>query len=590
MLKNEYRPEFGNRPGETGVVQVLGEEEAFRTHSSCYPNKTRCNNWRIVTERSPGASSVINLVHRNAPGVDVIVVAGLSLAETGDRVSHLPDHTHCLHGAIFLRCRRPEHPYFGPDGIAGRKANAPMFNSYTIGFGSGVVGGPLVNIEHASEVIGDELAQVLKGTPTSQLPVKTVGYVREADWRELKKWGIAESRLPPGTEVRFRQFSVWEQYRWPLLAILGGILAQALAIGFLLAERRRRSVADRAASASEELSRAILSSLSSRVAILDRDGSIIRVSENWGTSNPAEDRFPQAAIGANYLESWRVWQRRGDAGEGVVTAVSAVLGGKKKNRLLDYPIQIGEQNRWVEVRVERLDRPEGGAVVKHADITPQKQSEMDLRRSIDELHHMNRVASVGQLAGSLAHELAQPLASILSNAQAGMRFAERPQPDIVEIRGAFGEIATDDRRARTIIDRLRAILKKEAIPLQEIELNQVVEEVRRLVSNILLMRRISLHVEPAAGGVMVHADQISLQQVLLNLLNNAMDAMEDLPMERRVLTVSTGTSNGAGEIVVDDNGPGIPIRSRTGCSTLSSPPSARGWGWGFLFAGRSSSR
>ena len=311
-------------------------------------------------------------------------------------------------------------------------------------------------------------------------------------------------------------------------------------------------------SASEELSRAILSSLSARIAILDRHGAIIRVSDNWATSKRADHRFPQAAIGANYLDSWRAWGKAPEAAPSVTAAVSAVLEGHDKTRVADYPIRIGDHDYWKEVRVERLDRPEGGAVVTHVDITPQKQSELGRRRALEELHHMNRVASMGQLAGSLAHELAQPLASILSNAQAAARFADRPQPDLGEIREALKEIADDDRRARSIIDRMRTILKKQAIPIHALDLNRTVEEVGHLARNILLMRRIQIRLDLASGGVVVNGDEVSLQQVLLNLINNGMDAVQDLRSDSRLLTVTTAARNGAGEILVEDNGPGIP--------------------------------
>src|SRR5208283_4146038 len=419
--------------------------------------------------------------------------------------------------------------------ILTKKANAPIFSSATLAFGSGTVGGPMNSIERGGEELGSLVARVLSGTPAAQLPVINVPHLRAVDWRQLKKWNIPEDRLPPGTEVRFRKLTAWEELRGPILAVAGAILLQALVIGFLLVERRRRGRSDRAASASEELSRSILSSLSARIAILDRHGVIIRVSDNWARSDSAEDRFPQAAIGSNYLQSWQAWGKAPEAALSVNAAVSTVLEGRKKGRVADYPIQIGEQNRWVEVRVERLDRPAGGAVVTHVDITPQKQSELDRRSALEELHHMNRVASVGQLAGSLAHELAQPLASILSNAQAGARFADRPQPDLAEIREALKEIADDDRRARSIIDRMRAILKKEAIPVQELDLNRTVEEVGHLMRNVLLMRGTQLRLNLVERGAIVRGDPVSLQQVLLNLLSNAMDAVQDLPSGRRLL-------------------------------------------------------
>ncbi len=218
----------------------------------------------------------------------------------------------------------------------------------------------------------------------------------------------------------------------------------------------------------------------------------------------------------------------------------------------------------MEARIERLDRSEGGAVVTHLDVTQMRQAELARRQAIDEIHHLNRVATVGEFAGSLAHELAQPLASILANAQAATRFADRPDADLGEIREALADIAEDDRRAGSIIDRMRRMLKKQAIPVQELDLNRTVEEVSQLVRSMVVTRAIQLRLDLAVGGVMVQGDAVTVQQVLLNLLSNGMDAVQALPKGTGSLTVITCTRDGMGEVLVEDNGPGIPeaVRQR----------------------------
>ncbi len=559
MLRSEYRPEFGPRPGATGIVQDLGDEQAIRAALELLPETRHI---ALVSGPAPIDRTLHQvttaLIHRAAPAIDIIPIAGLSVAATADRLSRLPPQTIIYLGSFSFDAAGRNITTAELTQTLVQRANAPLFQNFTISFGWGAVGGPMTSINRMGEELGRVVAQVISGTRPESLPIGGVPYLRAVDWRQLKKWNISQDRLPPGTEVRFRKLTVWEEFRGPILAIGGAILLQGLAIGFLLAERRRRSRSERAASASEELSRAILSSLSARIAVLDRHGEIIRVSDNWGTSDVAEHRFPQPHIGSNYLESWRVWEKAPEAAQTVIAAISAVLEGHHRTQVADYPIRILEGDYWKEVRVERLDRPEGAAVVTHIDITSQKQSEMARRQSLEELHHMNRVASLGQLAGSLAHELAQPLASILSNAQAARRFAQLAQPDIAEIRAALKEIADDDRRARSIIDRIRTILKRQAVSVQDLDLNGTVEEVVRLVRSTLLMRRIQIRLDLAEGGLIVQGDPVSLQQVLLNLLTNAMDAVQDRPPDQRFLTVTTRTGSGAGELLVDDNGPGIP--------------------------------
>ena len=106
------------------------------------------------------------------------------------------------------------------------------------------------------------------------------------------------------------------------------------------------------------------------------------------------------------------------------------------------------QDRWIEVRALQLPNQQSGSLVVHLDITQRKQAELERTRSRTEIYHLNRVAAMGQLAASLAHELSQPLAAIMSNAEAAQRFAGRPNPDMLEIREALDDITRDDKRAR----------------------------------------------------------------------------------------------------------------------------------------------
>lgn len=211
-----------------------------------------------------------------------------------------------------------------------------------------------------------------------------------------------------------------------------------------------------------------------------------------------------------------------------------------------------------EIRIERLNRRDAGVVITHLDVSTQKRAMLERRRALEELHHLNRVSTVGQLAGSIAHELAQPLASILSNSQAAFRFLDRANPELGEVRAALTEIVDEDRRARSIIGRLRAILKKQTVPVQAVDLNKTVHEVTRLIQNVLLMRGIQLRLDLDSQAPVVQADPVSLQQVLLNLLNNGMDAVSGLPRSNRNLIVRTAVGGRTANVVVEDNGPGVP--------------------------------
>lgn len=554
MLKNEFRPEFGPNAGTTGILLDPADEEAIRAALALVPGTRHI---AVVTGASSAnriqSQQYVGIVHKIDPSLGVIELHGGSVSDMLARLSTLPEQTIIYLGLV---------PYDGAgryliETVLSERANSPMFSVNGHMLGLGIVGGPMVSASSAGEQLGAQVAKVLAGTPPKSLPVVNVPHIHAVDARQLERWQIPASRVPPGTEIMFREPSLWDRYRGTVVGVAAAIVLQALAIGFLLLERRRRFRSQRAALASEELSRAILSSLSARIAILNRAGVIIQVSENWGITDGAADLLPHANTGSNYLVSWRGWDKGVEAQQSVIDALEAVLEGREKTQVVDYAIHVGEQSYWMEVRAERLARPEGGAVVTHLDITPQKAAELERRHAIEELYHMNRVSTVGQLAGSLAHELAQPLASILINTQAAERFANRPEPDMPEIREALTQIAEDDRRARSIIDRMRAMLKKQVIPVAALDLNSSVQDVSLLIRNMLLVRQVQLRLDLSNEPLVVLGDNVSIQQVILNLVTNGMDAMQDLPPGARLLSVTTQGAGGSGEILIEDNGPGV---------------------------------
>jgi signal transduction histidine kinase len=187
------------------------------------------------------------------------------------------------------------------------------------------------------------------------------------------------------------------------------------------------------------------------------------------------------------------------------------------------------------------------------------QQLLERQLALKEIAHLNRLASMGHMAISLAHELAQPLAAILGNAQAAERLASRPSPDIEEIRAALTDIREDDKRARAVLENVRAIFKKQPIARHEVNLNEIANGVIRLVRKEALLRGVELRLKLSTSELWVLGDEVPLQQVILNLINNGMDAMRDLPQDRRVLTLTTcvGTNKNCGIILVEDNGTGI---------------------------------
>jgi two-component system sensor kinase FixL len=192
------------------------------------------------------------------------------------------------------------------------------------------------------------------------------------------------------------------------------------------------------------------------------------------------------------------------------------------------------------------------------DVTMRKQSELALGQQRNELAHLSRVSTMGVLTASLAHELNQPLSAILSNAQAGSRFLAAATPDLGEVRGALEDIAQDTKRAGEVIRQMRALVRKDDPRLELLDLNRVISDIIRLLHSDMLIRkvRIALELDPKLRSA--NGDNAQLQQVMLNLMLNAFDAMKDTPENRRTVVVRTRQLNSASiRIEVSDTGTGI---------------------------------
>ena len=212
----------------------------------------------------------------------------------------------------------------------------------------------------------------------------------------------------------------------------------------------------------------------------------------------------------------------------------------------------------VEVGLNPISTPEGTAILASInDITARRKVEVETAQQRNELTHLSRVAMLGELSGSLAHELNQPLTAILSNAQAALRFLARDPGNIAEIRNILEDIAEDDKRAGEIIRRLRTLLRKGEVRHRPLEVNEVVLDVLRLMRSDLLNRDVAVSSELAVDLPWVEGDRVQLQQVLVNLVMNGCDAMDGASGDRR-LTLRTAVAGGEVEVSVADRGRGIP--------------------------------
>ena len=348
--------------------------------------------------------------------------------------------------------------------------------------------------------------------------------------------------------VMFTAERAWPDELIQRLRLVAEVFARALA----------QKDADEAIRASETLKSAILASLTSGVAVLDRAGRVVAVNTSW--TRFAEEPAAwggQARLGASYVESCR---RAGVAGRGQASEAVELIEAVLKGLLPTFTLEYGGGEavaRWFTISVVPLTGPEGGAVVAHAETTEIKRAEIEAQRVRQELAHSARVSTIGELTASLAHELNQPLTGIMANAQAAQRFLDATPPDYSEIRGILSDIVDDDKRAAEVIHRLRELMRKGETESVRVDVNDVVRGVAKLVSNDALIRSVSVVSDLAAGPVTVLGDRVQLQQLLLNLLLNAMEAMHDGAAAERTVVVRTRLADRAVEVFVEDTGPGL---------------------------------
>jgi len=308
-------------------------------------------------------------------------------------------------------------------------ANAPIFSYDESFFGSAIVGGPLLLVADSSRQTAAVAVRILGGEKPGEIktpPVQFAGPV--FDWREMRRWGISESRLPAGSEIRFRPATAWEQYRWQVLIIAAVILTQTLLIMGLLYEHQRR-----------------------------------------------------------------------------------------------------------------------------------RKAEVQSMQRMTELAHLNRVATAGELSASIAHEVKQPLAAVVAQSSAALRWLAHATPDLDEARAALKKITFAGNRASEIVDNLRSMFRKESGARRPLDINGLITNVIGLTSHEAQKHDIFVHTtfldapKPQTLG-----DQAQLEQVFLNLVMNAIEAMNSSKSDHRVLELKTSVNEGHEVLVtIADSGPGV---------------------------------
>jgi PAS domain S-box-containing protein len=215
----------------------------------------------------------------------------------------------------------------------------------------------------------------------------------------------------------------------------------------------------------------------------------------------------------------------------------------------------------VEIRARTFQRSEGRVLLCLAlDITERKRMEEErekLREVETELAHINRVSMMGELSASIAHEVNQPLSGIVSNGSACLRWLAANVPNLDEARDAARGIVRDGKRAGEVIARIRALTKRAARLRERLDLNETIREVLAMVGDTAKREDVSIQTKFADDLFAVSGDRIQLQQVVLNLVMNAIEAMSTVRERPRELRVTTGNAEDQVQVTVEDSGAGL---------------------------------
>lgn len=297
------------------------------------------------------------------------------------------------------------------------------------------------------------------------------------------------------------------------------------------------------------INQAVFDGVPGMIYLYSPEGKLLR----WNKRVPEESGYTEEELSRFRAADWL----QGDDLNALLREWKVAMEARPANFEANLVLKGGRQVPYLltGVRVQIDGKPH--LVGMGLDISRQKQMESELQHQRRELTRMNRIATLGVLSASIAHELNQPLAAVKSNAEAGKRYLASENPDLRELREIMADIANAGSRASDVVRGLRALMRNEPAKEEPVDINDVVESVIHLVHGEIAARRVEVERELGDALPPVFGDRVQFQQVLLNLLLNAMDALEDVSALRRI-TIRTACVDGARvRMTVQDNGPGI---------------------------------
>jgi PAS domain S-box-containing protein len=321
----------------------------------------------------------------------------------------------------------------------------------------------------------------------------------------------------------------------------------------LIAENRDRRKAEDALRASEERWRNLFENAPVGIGLLDRQGRFV-------AANPAYQKL--VGYSEAELQSLTPADISLEEDRGITEAVIAALANGQP-RVERYEKRYRHKDGgviWVELSTFLIPVAGGTPLLSGVavDLTGRKRAEEALRSAQAELLRAARLTTMGELLASIAHEIHQPLAAVATSASAGLRWLNRDQPDLEAARDALSRIVRDAHRAGDVIHGIRALSRKSGPQLTELDINGAIQEVLALTGSDLRQHGVALHTDLSAEVRPVFGDRVQLQQVLLNLITNAVDAMSSVTDRPKVLTIASECTEPDGMLVtVEDTGTGL---------------------------------
>jgi PAS domain S-box-containing protein len=489
--------------------------------------------------------------------VEIAYLTKLPLNKLLTELSQLPPHSIILYSTLF---RDGSGEAFVPHDIAKRisaTANAPVYGFLDQYLGLGIVGGNLYSLERVGEETARLTLQILAGVQPSALPPLEPRISKMMfDARQLQRWGISESQLPPEAVVMFRTRSfstLWDEYRTFVTEVLVIVALLALLIVALLVERFWRHRAEAKVRESEARYRAVVEDQTELICRFLPDGTYTFVNSAYCRYF---QRSPEELLGRSF---WTFIPP--EEHQALRDSLASITLDHSVATLEHEVLAPGGELRWQQWSDRGLFDARGHVVEYQAvgrDITERKRAQAEAEERRTEVTHLTRVAILGELSGALAHELNQPLTAILSNAQAAERLLAKTPVDLDEVREILSDISNDDKRAGDVISRLRVLMRKGKANLVLLNLNDLANDVLQLAHSELVERNVAVTTRLMPGLPDIRGDRVQLQQVLLNLIMNACEAMSDTDSRDRSLVVSTAHDDDSNlHLTVADRGPGI---------------------------------